>query len=87
MAAENIYTLSTEGEIKARAQERKHRMDYQRLRKVDRIERELEAVRSRAQGISYRVQSEGPRKVERLERELEAAKSRAGVTIERLKAA
>ena len=62
-------------------------MDYQRLRKVDRLERELEAARSRAQGIRHGVESEGPRKVERLERELEAAKSRAGVTIERLKAA
>ena len=86
MPAANIYTLPTEGEIKARAQERKHRMDYQRLRKVDRLERELEAARS-GQGIRHPVQSEGPRKVERLERELEAAKGRAGFTIERLKAA
>lgn len=87
MAATNIYTLSTEGEIKARAQARKHRMGYQRLRKVDRLELALEAARSRAQGIRHGVESEGPRKVERLERALEAAKSRAGVTIERLKAA
>ncbi len=52
MPATNIYTLPTEGEIKARAQERKHRMDYQRLRKVDRLERELEAARS-GQGIRH----------------------------------
>ena len=87
MAAGNIYTLAIEGELNARAQEIKHRMHYDRLRKVGQLEHELEAAKSGAQENKQRMHYVGPRKVERLQRKLEDAKSRAGVTLERVKAA
>ena len=57
MAAANIYTFAIEGELNARARAIKHRMDYERLRKVAQLERELEAAKSRAGVIDERVKA------------------------------